>query len=133
MQAGVVVVYCLAVGAFCVAFALLNPVTTARGIIAIAGRAIAIVRDSALDDRAKELETQALSLAMLRGFAAISFKGVLLVAAAALPAALASALGLVALEPVLAFSLRWDVALVTLLAQTAAAFVLRRQRLPERQ
>lgn len=132
MQAGVVVVYCLAVGAFCAAFGLLKLLPAAREVLAIAGRAIAIVRNPALNDRQKEIETQALSLAMLRGFVSISVRGLLLVAAAALPAILAGALGLVALESVLAFSLRWDVALVTIVVLTVTAFLFGRLRRLER-
>ena len=128
MTFSILTVYCIAVVVFCAIFRFLKVTATASEIVGIANQAIAVVRNPDLDDLGKERQIQGLSLKMLKGFLAITIKGLLLVAGAALPALVAARFGVIDLQQIIAFSIRWDVVLITIVALTGVSVALRKKR-----
>jgi len=84
----------------------------AAGVLATARGAAAVMRDEALDDRARERAVQQASLRLFSGFASILGRGVLSLAASVLPIWAADATGLASAGAVLAFLARVDVIVI---------------------
>ena len=89
---------------------------TISGLIAVARRAIsrattalAVMRDPALDDDAKEAEVQKASLALFRDFGGIVLRSALVLTGAAVPLYVSDLAGIVPVETTLNWLMRWDV------------------------
>jgi hypothetical protein len=103
-----------AVAAFAVAFGWLGVVRAASGAIAISQHTMGVMRNPALDDRAREQAMQQASIRLLGSCVSILLRSALAVLVSMVPIWLFSVLGLVTIADVFAFLSRWDViALIT--------------------
>lgn len=94
---------------FMIALWLLRLVPVASGAVATAQGAMAVMRDPALDDAAREKAVQAASLRLMGTFASIVMRGALSLGVSLLPIWLADISGLASGEAVIGFLSRWDV------------------------
>ncbi|MCG8444036.1 MAG: hypothetical protein MI723_19715 [Caulobacterales bacterium] len=97
-------------------------VATARQALSTVNAAAHVMRDSALDEDARERQVQALSLRLLRLFASLTARALLTVLAAAAPIALAHAAGLAPWRSTVAFLTRWDVIVISTLVVMGGAW-----------
>jgi len=121
----IVVAAILAIASFAVAFRVLGVWPETAATLPVTRRALAVMADGSLDDDAKEREIRAASLRLLRGFVRITTRAA---GALAPPTAILIALqlsGLVAVDAVAAFLLRWEVILAAGLAVLAGQRLMR--------
>ncbi|MEO3428951.1 hypothetical protein AAFN88_08860 [Pelagibius sp. CAU 1746] len=105
---------------FVAAFWLLGIPSRAAAALAVTRGAFATMRDTALDEEAREKEVQRASLKLLRLFFSILGRSLLALIASLLPIWIADALGLAPRDTILLFLARWDVILAVSLALLAA-------------
>lgn len=101
-----------AIGVFLVAFWLFGVVPASAGALAIARGALAAMRDTELDDAAREKTVQRASIRLLGTFVSIVVRGALAVGASLLPIWVADAAGFAKSDQVIAFLSRWDVIVI---------------------
>lgn len=105
--------------AFIAAFWLLGIVPRATAALAVTRGAFAAMRDTALDEEAREREVQRASLKLMGLFFSILGRSLLALLASLLPIWIADAMGLASRDTVLLFLARWDVILVVSLVLLA--------------
>lgn len=88
--------------------------------LSTAQRALAVLRDSTLDDTSREKAVQQASLRLMGAFASLLLRGAAVLCAAALPIWLGSLAGLADSGTVVRYLSSWPVILVSSLALTAA-------------
>jgi hypothetical protein len=100
------------IAVFTVALWQLRVVGVASGAIAKSREAMAVMRDPALDDRAREDAVQRASLKLMAACASILVRSALAVLVSLAPIWAFSALGLATFDQVTAFLARWDVIVI---------------------
>lgn len=123
-------VYLIAVLLFVVVFAATRLTDSFGLVMRTSHEAMRVLGDATADDSVKERAARTAGLALLRQAVVITVKGVLAVAAAALPFWIADLLALESWEVTMAFALRWDVLVITLVAGVLIWYVLRRRSSP---
>lgn len=99
---------------FLVAFWLLRVLPVSASALAVARGALDTIRDTAIDDFARQKAVQRASLQMFGILVSILGRGAAAVGASLLPIWLADVTDLAASDQVIAFLLRWDVIVSTL-------------------
>ena len=122
----IVLIACLSILAFMLAFHVLGIVPVASQAIATARAAGQVMGDKTLDEEIKEREVQKASISLMKSFASLVVRLVLLLVAAFLPIYLAELVGVTTTDAVLGFLLRLDVILITSVILIAAVLVGRR-------
>ena len=103
------------IGFFLVAFWLLRVLPVSASALALARGALETIRDTAIDDLARQRAVQRASLRMFGILVSILGRGTAAVAASLLPIWLADVTDLAASSQVIGFLLRWDVIVSTLI------------------
>lgn len=117
-------IFCIAV--FAAALWLSGLLRAGAGALATAHGALAVLRDPAMDDAAREREVQRAALRLFGAGFSILLRGALALCAAALPLWLAEATGLAPMGAVMDFLLRWEVIVLATLVLFAAQLTWRR-------
>lgn len=100
------------IGVFLVALWLSGVVPASASALAIARGALGAMRDSGLDDAAREKAVQRASLRLIGTFVSILVRGAVAIGASLLPIWLADVAGLAANDQVIDFLARWDVIVI---------------------
>jgi hypothetical protein len=112
----------VSVALFLLAFWFFRVIGAATAAAVTAQRAVAVMRDSRLDDRARERAMRRASLELFSGFASILVRSLSAVAFAALPIWAIDALGLAPARSVVGFLSRWEVIVTTTVVTTLGFF-----------
>lgn len=113
---------------FAGAFALLGIVGRTMAMLATMRGSIAVMRDPAMDDLAKEKAVQKGSIELLGHLVVVIAMLAVAFGVAAIPALIGSWVGLFGLEQFVAFTLRPDVLLATVAAFAGIAVVVRKRK-----
>jgi len=113
------------VALFIVAFRVMKVASTAANAVATTRQATLVLTDGALGDDAKERAVRQASKRLMVLFFDITLRSALVLAVPALALFLFDALGLISIEVVMAFLLRWEVIAISAVAMIGAAVVWR--------
>jgi hypothetical protein len=113
----------VSLGAFIGALWFLGIARAGAGVLATARGALAVLRDPALDDDAREAAVQRAALSLFAAFFSILGRSLLALAISFLPVWLAGLAGLTSHDAVLSFLARWDVIALASLATLSAYFL----------
>jgi hypothetical protein len=108
----IVVTAAASIGVFLVALWLSGVVPASASALAIARSALGALRDTGLDDAAREQAVQRASIRLTVIFVSILVRGAVAIGASLLPIWLANAAGLAASDQVIDFLSRWDVIVI---------------------
>ncbi len=108
------------IAAFALALWVTGVARVGADALSTAQRALAVLRDSTLDDTSREKAVQQASLRLMGAFASLLLRGAAVLGAAALPIWLGSLAGLADSDKVVRYLSSWPVILVSSLALTAA-------------
>lgn len=108
----IVVTAAASISVFLIALWLARVVPTSAGAVTIARGALGAMRDTELDDAAREKAVQHASLQLLGTFVSILARGAAAIAASLVPIWLADVTGFAASDQVIAFLSRWDVIVI---------------------
>ena len=122
----VMLIYCLAVLFFCLAFYFTKVIKTCNQIIDISRQSVATITDKNLDDAAKEKATQAAAINMLKNGFSLLAKLMITLGLTVLPLWLADVAGLATSSETSKFAMRLDVLLITTIIVTAIVFIGRK-------
>jgi hypothetical protein len=102
----------LSLGIFVVALRLSGIVGVSAGVLSTTRDTLAIIRDTTLDDAARERAVQRASVSLMARFASILGRGALALAASLVPVWVADTTGVASFSAVLDLLTRWDVMLI---------------------
>jgi hypothetical protein len=119
----IVAIAALCLGIFVVALRLSGIVGASAAVLATTRDTLAVIRDSSLDDAAREKAVQRASVNLMARFGSILARGGLALGASLLPVWLADTAGLASSGAVFELLSRWDVMLITA-AVMVAGFVI---------
>ena len=122
----VIIIYCLAVILFCVAFYFTKLLNTCSQIVIMAKQALSTVTDKSLGDEAKEKAAKVAAVNILKNSFFLLFKILITIGAAILPLWLADIAGMANFSDTSEFALRLDVLLITTIVASAIAFLGRK-------
>ncbi len=100
------------IGVFIGALWVLRVAQVGAGVLVIAGRAVAVMRDENFDDRAREKAVQRASIQLIGAFISILVRSALAFLVSFLPIWLASLTDLATIEDVIRYLSRWDVIVI---------------------
>jgi len=119
----VIITYCLAVFAFCIAFYFTRPLATCSQIFVIVNQAVKTIANKNIDDATKEKTTQGAAIDILKNSFSLLFKFSGIFGAAVVPVWLADISEIVEFSEINAFALRLDVLLITTFVASAVVFL----------